>query len=129
MLIIRDAQFRAFQDTSIRDLGEEIVGLLQRKYPRETQGLALGYLEDLSRLSIDFCLKHGFDRMGTIVEFAEALIRNDVHPLDSAKLAHKAQIVLSELRSRQLFMTLQSLNLASTNGNPDAANGVQRAQE
>ena len=113
MLTIRNKQLEAIAEIDLRGFREMLAGILGRKYPDAVRGLPKTYLDQLITVAAATCRKNGYDRQGTVIDFAESLLRDDPHPMKSEDLARKAERVLRELRSSEIFHKLQAAKAAA----------------
>ena len=108
MLTIRNKQLEAIAEIDLRGFRDMLAGILGRKYPDAIRGLSQPYLDQLIAAAVSTCRKNGYDRQGEVIEFAESLLRDDPHPMKAEDLASKAERVLRELRSSEIFRKLQA---------------------
>lgn len=109
MLTIRNAQLQALAEHSVREFRAMVIDLLQEKYTDKLTKLPAAYLERAVDIAFVTCFDNGFDRQGLIIEFVEALLKDDVHPMSDKGIEVKAQRVLREFRSREVYSELQAL--------------------
>lgn len=114
MLTIRNAQLLALEVGGLQDFLEVANDMLRRKHHGALHAAPAGYAERLLTASIDACQANGFDETGSVIEFAEALIKNDQHPMEDGRIEAKCRTVLCEFRSRAVFMRWQALEASTS---------------
>jgi hypothetical protein len=121
MLTIRDTQMRAMQSAFQEDLGASVINLLRYKFPAELGIVSDDYLKSLIAQAAAGCEQRGLEAEGELIEFVEALVRDDAHPLDPQRLVNKRDQVLRESASRALFDQLSGLSAPARDGEQDDA--------
>ncbi len=109
MLIMREQQLEAigapvrlaFQAIALR--------LLKERHADLAQGLSDAYLGILIGTATDACRSLGREGTGDALDFAESLLTDDAHPLSRDAIAAKAERLGRDLRARELYLHLQSL--------------------
>lgn len=109
MLIIRKAQMHALAEHDVREFRARVIDMVDHKHSEALAGSPVAYLEGFVDVALVICMKNGFDRQGSIIEFAEALVKDDVHPMSDSDIETKVQQVLCEFRSREVYLELQAL--------------------
>ena len=126
MLMIRKAQMHALVEHDVQEFRALVIDMVERKYPEALAGSPVAYLERFVDVALVICMENGFDRQGSIIEFAEALVKDDVHPMSDSDIETKVQRVLCEFRSRAVYIELQAL-AASVAGSAAEINGADAA--
>lgn len=116
MLTIRNAQMQAMQAAFQDDLGASVIGLLRYKFPAELGAASDDYLKVLIAQAAAGCEQRGLDTESELIEFAEALVRDDAHPLNPPRLLDKRDRVLRECAARALFDQLSGLSAPAAAG-------------
>jgi len=108
-----------------------IVRLLTRKFAEALATSPAGYTARLVDTAMTCCAQSGFDRQGTVIEFAESMVKNDLHPLTPPQIMAKAQTTLREFQSRALSQSLRALEASrrAAIGSPSAPAASAPAQE
>lgn len=113
---------RAFAEADRRELRRTTAEVLRHRHPDALRGVPDGYVDGIANLALTTCTQNGFDQSGVVIDFANALVKDDQHPLPAEELGAKAGKVLRELRARTLFMTLQAMaSAAQSASDPSAA--------
>jgi hypothetical protein len=86
-----------------------VADVLRAKHEEALTGVPDAYVSSVAALALDNCEVNGFDERGHVIDFADALVKDDRHPLDSPALEAKAQRVVREFRARALFLQLQAI--------------------
>lgn len=126
MLIIRKAQINALAEHDVQEFRALVIYMVEHKYLEALAGSPVAYLERLVDAALVICMENGFDRQGSIIEFAEALVKDDVHPMSDPDIDTKVQRVMREFRSREVYIELQAL-AASVAGPAAGINGADAA--
>ncbi len=108
MLKIRHAQLQAMAAHDVEQFSAQLVALLLRKHADRLAQVPADYVARLAGLALSSCIANGFDSQGLVVQFAEALVKDDAHPMDPAALDASAHTVLREFRSRTTYLRLQA---------------------
>ena len=119
MLKIRNAQLSAMAEHDVQEFRALLIDLLISKYPGRLGHLPSDYLERLGAVALAACAEIGVEQQGSIIEFAEALVKDDSHPMGDAALQARAQTVSLEFKSSQAFLKIQALRASFSGHNQD----------
>ena len=130
MLTIRNTQMHALAEGDRREHQRAVTGLIRYKHPEALASVPDAYVANVAGLALNTCESNGFDQRGHVLDFADALVKGDSHPLDSPALEAKVRMVLREFRARELFMRLQAIaGAAAAPAGVDAGNAVSESNE
>jgi hypothetical protein len=95
------------------ELRRGVVVVIRHKRADALAGVPDAYVDNLVALALSTCASHGFDEHGHVIEFADALVKDDAHPLSPTALDAKAVRVLREFRARSVFTRLRDIAAAT----------------
>jgi hypothetical protein len=108
MLTVRKVQMDALAGARSEMFTGQVVELLWREWSQQCPGLRKDDLRTLVDFSSRICGEHGFLQQGTVIDFAQSMVKDDNHPMNTDRMAVKAQSILRELRARSLYERMQS---------------------